>query len=166
MQDSEVLGRMPRAQACVTVGPRTQQEPWEGYGAGQSPYQPWWQMHCPQMKSPCKLHLGELDSSCCKRRKKRHHQMGSAAPKTISGIRKADQGAKFCPQDSALPKDNMLCLVRAVMKISLARLSNGEGSSGTHTCRPMHSHPRLAWRRTRLCNTHPHVPVHKDTRHR
>lgn len=99
-QDSRVPGRMPKVQVCVTVGPQTQHKPWEAYGAGQSPYQPGWQMHCPQTKSPWKLHLRELNSCCCKRRETRCCRMGSAAPKTISGIRKADL---FCPQDQALP---------------------------------------------------------------
>lgn len=39
----------------------------EGCGSGHSPYQPGWQMHCPQTKFPWKLHLGESNSCCCKR---------------------------------------------------------------------------------------------------
>lgn len=42
--------------------------PWERCGTGPCSYQPGWQRHCPQAKSPWKLHLGELNSCCCKRR--------------------------------------------------------------------------------------------------
>lgn len=72
-------------------------DPAGALGAGHSPYQPGWQMHCPQTKSPWKLHLRELNSCCCRSREKRRCQLGSAAPKTVSRIRKAGQGAEFCP---------------------------------------------------------------------
>lgn len=88
--------------------------------------------------------------------------MGLAAPKTISGIRKADPRARFCPKDQALPQDITLSLEQAVMEI-LARLSITEGSNRTHMNQPKHSHPRLARRRTPLCIS---PPFHRDTRHR
>lgn len=55
---------MPR---CVTVGPQARQGPWQRCGCGHGPYQPGWQMHCPQTKFPWKLHLGESNSCSWKR---------------------------------------------------------------------------------------------------